>query len=418
MSVSTAWMATVLAGARPRVVAALLRYFRDLDTAEEAFQEACLRALKRWPAEGPPKNPGGWLIIVGRNAGIDAKRRRAKEAALPDEEAISDLSDAEAEAVDNLDTAAYRDDILRLLFVCCDPALPATRQIALALRIVCGLSVPQIASAFLVGEAAMEQRITRAKKTIADAAVPFAPPGPSERTRRLGAVAGVIYLMFNEGYTTGVAEAGARAPLSREAIRLGRLLADLYPDEPEILGLLALMLLQHARASARFDRDGAVILLDQQDRTLWNGAAIAEGTRLVTRALQQGAPGPYQIQAAIAAVHGAAKTAEETDWLEIEALYAVLSRLQPSPVVSLNRAVAVMKAHGPAAALAMIDPLEKDLANYFYFHGARGAVLKALGRRDDAREAFMRAVSLARTAVEAAHIRAEIDALSDENGPD
>ncbi|MCF3933113.1 RNA polymerase sigma factor [Acuticoccus sp. M5D2P5] len=411
MSVSAEWMASVLAGVRPRVVAALLRYFRDLDIAEEAFQEASLKALTRWPAEGPPQRPAAWLIMVGRNAGVDAARRRAREAPLPDEADLSDLSDVEDGAAERIDARDYRDDILRLLFVCCDPELPATRQIALALRIVCGLSVGQIARAFLVGEAAMEQRITRAKRTIAKADIPFAPPGPSERARRLGAVSSVVYLMFNEGYTTGVAEAGARAPLAREAIRLARLLLSLYPDEPELEGLLALMLLTHARAPARFDADGAIVLLDAQDRSLWDRGEIEEGIARVVRAFAAGDLGPYQIQAAIAATHARAPEAAATNWSEIEHLYEALEMMRPSPVIRLNRAVAVFKARGGEAALELMDPLAGELDAYFYFHGARGAVLKALGRREAAREAFVRAIALAGTSAEAAHIRAELDSL-------
>jgi RNA polymerase sigma-70 factor, ECF subfamily len=242
------WINAILTGVRPQAVAALLRYFRDLDVAEEAFQEACLRALKSWPKNGPPRDAAAWLIMVGKNAALDGVRKQARERPLPAEELISDVSDAEQALVDRVDEADYRDDILRLLFVCCHPDLPATQQIALALRIVSGLSVTQIARAFLVSEAAMEQRITRAKARVAAAQVPFEAPGAIERSERLAAVAAMLYLLFNEGNTTNVAEHGARAPLCGEAIRLGRLLLRLFPTEPEIMGLLALFLLQHARA--------------------------------------------------------------------------------------------------------------------------------------------------------------------------
>jgi len=245
-----AWIQGALASARPQAVAALLRYFRDLDTAEEAFQEAALRALKSWPQKGPPRDPAAWLILVGRNAALDGVRKKARDVALPDDEAISDLEDQETHLAERLDGADYRDDVLRLLFVCCHPELPATQQIALALRIVSGLSVTQIARAFLVSEAAMEQRITRAKARIAKANVPFETPGPAERAERLAGVMAMVYLIFNEGYSVGRDDG---AMLADEAIRLARLLLRLYPTEPELMGLLALMLLQHARSAARFD---------------------------------------------------------------------------------------------------------------------------------------------------------------------
>lgn len=408
----TNWMGTVLAAARPQAVAALLRYFRDLDTAEEAFQEASLRALKTWPKNGPPRDAAAWLIMVARNAGVDQMRRTGRQEPLPAEAAISDLSDREAAAVEHLDAADYRDDILRLLFICCHPELPDTQQIALALRIVSGLSVNQIARAFLVTEAAMEQRITRAKARIASAGVPFEAPGPAERSDRVAAVAAMIYLVFNEGYTAGSAEQGARSALCDEAIRLARLLLGLYPGEPEIMGPAALLLLQHARAPARFEPDGSAILLEDQDRTLWNRKEIAEGLALIDKALRHRRPGSYQIQAAIAATHVRAARAADTDWGQIDLLYGTLERIQPSPVVTLNRAVAVCKARGPDAALAMIEPLGEKLDGYFYFHGACGAFLKQLGRTEEARVAFDRAIALANTPAEAAHIRTEIERLA------
>jgi len=408
----TGWIGSVLTAARPRAIAALVRYFRDLDTAEEAFQEASLRALKAWPRNGPPRDAAAWLIMVARNAGIDSVRRTVRQDPLPPEDKISDLSDAEATAVERLDAADYRDDILRLLFVCCHPALPATQQIALALRIVSGLTVQQIARAFLVTEAAMEQRITRAKSRVASARVPFETPGAAERAERTAAVTAMIYLVFNEGYTVNIAEHGARAALCEEAIRLARLLLGLYPAEPEIMGLTALLLLQHARSAARFDADGAVVLLEDQDRTRWDRKQIAEGLALIDKAVRHRRPGPYQVQAAIAAIHARAARAQDTDWSEIDLLYGTLERMQPSPVVSLNRAVAVSKARGPAAALAMIEPLADRLGAYFYFHGARGAFLRELGRNDEAHIAFDRAIALANSPAEAAHIRMQIDRLT------
>ncbi len=409
------WIDAVLTAARPQAVGALLRYFRDLDTAEEAFQEACLRALKTWPQNGPPRDAAAWLIFVGRNAAMDDVRRRAKQVALPDEAAISDLGDAESELADRLDGEQYRDDILRLLFVCCHPGLPATQQIALALRIVCGLSVKQIARAFLVGEAAMEQRITRAKARIGDAGLPFETPGAVERAERLATVAAMIYLVFNEGYSARADETATRGTLAAEGIWLVRLLLRVFPQEPEVMGLAALMLLQQARAAARFDDGGGIILLDDQDRSLWDGKRIAEGLALIDKAMRHRRPGPYQVQAAIAALHARAKRAEDTDWAQIDLLYANLERLQPSPVVTLNRAVAVNKVRGPAAALEMIEPLGAKLSSYFYFHGVKGALLQQLDRRAEARAAFDRAIALANTPAEAAHIRQHLDHLDKES---
>ena len=412
-----AWIDAALTSARPRAVSALLRYFRDLDTAEEAFQDACLRALQHWPQNGPPRDPAAWLIFVGRNIAIDAARRRGKQETLPAEDVISDLSDAEAEVAEQIDGSDYRDDILRLLFICCHPELPATQQIAVALRIVSGLSVKQIARAFLVSESAMEQRITRAKSSMAAADVAFETPGAVERAERLAAVATMIYLVFNEGYSAQGAAAAARAPLCDEAIRLARLLLRLFPGEPEIMGLMALLLLQHARSSARFDTDGAIVLLEDQDRSLWNREMIAEGLALIDKAMRHKRRGPYQLQAAIAALHARAVRPEETDWAQIDLLYAALERLQPSPVITLNRAVAVAKVRGPAAALAMIEPLAPRLSGYFHFFGVKGALLLQLGRAREARIAFDQAIALANTAAEAAHIRMQLDRLIKDNGP-
>ncbi len=407
-----AWIGATLAAARPQAVSALTRYFRDLDLAEEAFQEASLRALRAWPRNGPPRDPAAWLIFVGRNAALDGVRRRARQQALPDEAEISDLEDAEAALVERLDGDHYRDDVLRLLFICCHPELPATQQVALALRIVSGLSVAQIAKAFLVGESAMEQRITRAKGRIAKAEVPFEAPPPEERAHRLGAVAAMLYLVFNEGYSRPGDQGEARAQLCGEAIRLSRLLLKLFPSEPEILGLTALMLLQHARAAARFDADGAIVLLEDQDRSLWNAEQIAEALALIDKAMRHQRPGPYQVQAAIAALHARAADMQDTDWEEIDLLYATLERMEASPVVTLNRAVAVSKLKGAEAALALIEPLAERLDGYFYFWGVKGAFLMQLGRDREARKAFDRAIGLANTPAEAAHIRGHLDRLT------
>ncbi|HVI33516.1 RNA polymerase sigma factor [Phenylobacterium sp.] len=404
-----AWIDAAITAARPQAVGALLRYFRDLDTAEEAFQDACLRALNNWPKNGPPRDPAAWLIMVGRNAALDGVRKRSRNEALPDEERLSDLDDVETPMAERLDGADYRDDVLRLLFICCHPDLPQTQQIAVALRIVSGLSVRQIARAFLVSEAAMEQRITRAKRQIGAGEVAFETPGAVERSERLAAVAAMIYLVFNEGYSAG--DNAARAQLCDEAIRLGRLLLRLFQTEPEIMGLTALMLLQHARTPARFDAAGEIILLEDQDRSLWNDKLIAEGLALMDKAMRHARPGPYQAQAAIAALHARAARPEDTDWAQIDLLYAALERMQPSPVVTLNRAVAVMKVRGPEAALEMIEPLAGRLSGYFHFFGVRGALLLQLGRDQEAKAAFDQAIALANTAAEAAHIRKHLDRL-------
>jgi RNA polymerase sigma-70 factor, ECF subfamily len=412
-----AWIDAALTSARPQAVGALLRYFRNLDTAEEAFQNACLRALKSWPQNGPPRDPAAWLIMVGRNAAIDEARRSNKQETLTDDAAISDLDDAEEELADRLDGSHYRDDILRLLFICCHPDLPATQQIALALRIVSGLSVKQIARAFLVSEAAMEQRITRAKARVADAGVPFETPGAVERSERLAGVAAMIYLIFNEGYSAACETSEIRKPLCEEAIRLARLLLRLFQSEPEIMGLTALLLLQHARAAARFDANGELVLLDDQDRTRWNQKLITEGVALIDKAMRHRRSGPYQVQAAIAALHSRAAKPEDTDWVQIDLLYAALEVMQPSPVVTLNRAVAVSKVRGAEAALQMIEPLGEQLSNYFHYFGVRGAFLMQLGRNEEARVAFDHAIALANTSAEAAHIRMHLDRLMRDSQP-
>jgi RNA polymerase sigma-70 factor (ECF subfamily) len=408
----TRWLEAAFAAARPQAVGALLRHFRNLDLAEEAFQEACLRALTHWPKNGPPRDATAWLVFVGRNIARDHLRKSARLSALPsDEAAISDLEDAEAAAVRTLDHDSVGDDVLRLLFVCCHESLPATQQIALALRIVAGLSVAQIARAFLVSEAALEQRITRAKRKIAENGASFETPGPVERAQRLGAVVAMLYLVFNEGYSAEASEADARAPFCVEAIRLTRLLVRLFPGQPELLGLLALMLLQDARRPARFDANGEIVLLEEQDRAKWRRDEIAEGLALLEKALRHRIAGPYQIQAAIAALHARAPSWSETDWAQIERLYASLEVIEPSPVVTLNRAVAVSKTAGARQALDMIEPLRERLAGYFYLHGLRGALLSQIGETAQAREAFSHAIGLAQSPTHADHIRRQIDRL-------
>ena len=412
-----AWISAAITSARPQAMGALLRYFRDLDRAEEAFQEASLRALKTWPMNGPPRDPAAWLIFVGRNSALDEVRRDKRLQPLPPEEVISDVEDREADLAERLDGADYRDDVLRLLFICCHPDLPATQQIALALRIVSGLTVKEIARAFLASEDAIEQRITRAKRRIAQADVPFETPGAPDRAERVAAVAAMLYLLFNEGYSASGGEAHIRAPLCEEAIRLSRLLLHLFPSEPEIMGLVALLLLQHARAPARLDEDGSIVLLEDQDRGLWDKKLIAEGLALIDKALRHRRPGPYQLQAAIAGVHSHAKRGEDIDWAEIDLIYARLEQLEPSPVVSLNRAVVISKLKGPEAALAAIEPLGAKLSGYFHFFGLKGALLMQLGRAEEARVAFDRAIALANTAAEAAHIRLHLDRLMKDSEP-
>lgn len=405
------WIDQALSAARPQVVGALMRYFRDLDTAEEAFQEACLRALKNWPQNGPPRDPAAWLIFVGRNAGVDDIRKRSRQQALPDEETLSDLEDTEPSMAERLDNADYRDDVLRLLFICCHPDLPATQQIAMALRIVSGLTVPEIARAFLVSEAAMEQRITRAKRKVAAAGVEFETPSAVDRVERIATVTAMVYLLFNEGYSASGGEAHIREPLCDEAIRLGYLLLRMYPGEPELMGLVALMLFQHARVPARLDAEGEIVLLDEQDRSLWRSKLMAEAAALIEKAARHNRPGTYQLQAAIAYEHAKAKQAVDTDWRAIDQYYQMLETLQPSPVVTLNRAVAVSKHAGATDALQLIEPLSGSLEGYFHFHGVRGALLLDLGRSREARAAFEKAISCASTTAEASHIRRHLDRL-------
>jgi RNA polymerase sigma-70 factor (ECF subfamily) len=398
-----------ISAARPRAVAALLRYFRDLDTAEEAFQEGCVRALQSWPTKGTPRDPTAWLIMVGRNAGLNAKRHARFIEPLLDADVLLDARDDLSP--ERLDDDRYGDDVLRLLFVCAHPSLPANQQVSLALRIVSGLSFEQIAKAFLVSPDAIEQRITRAKRTIAEVGVEFDTPGAGERRTRLAAVSTMIYLLFNEGYGSTPDTAAAREALADEAIRLGRLLSSLFSTDPEVLGLLALMLLQHSRAVTRFDANGELVLLEDQDRASWNRTLIDEGRLLLQKASLSHNPGPYQLQALIAALHARATRAEETPWKEIDSMYQLLEVLQPSPVVTLNRAVAVWKLQGAEAALEIIEPLRSKLDDYFYLHGLRGALLKDLNRFPEARDALNRALALANTDAEARRMRRELGSL-------
>jgi RNA polymerase sigma-70 factor, ECF subfamily len=393
-----------------RILATLIRLLGDFDLAEDALHDAFRAALEKWPKEGVPGNPRAWLISAGRFKALDALRRRVRFEGA--QAAITDQIYPEAVGPNLPEEEGIEDDRLRLVFTCCHPALAAEARVALTLREVCGLTTEEIARAFLSTPATLAQRIVRAKAKIRDARIPYQVPSPAELPERLETVLQVVYLVFNEGYSAGSDAEKARARLSEEAIRLGRLLLKLFQTEPEVMGLTALMLLQHARSAARFDAQGAIVLLEDQDRTLWNRDMIGEGLALIDKAMRHRRPGPYQIQAAIAALHCRAARPQDTDWAGIAALYGALEIQKPSPVVTLNRAVAVSKAQGPAEALAMIEPLAEALGGYFYFFGTRGALLLQLGRDAEARAAFDRAIALANTAAEAAHIRGQIDRLS------
>jgi RNA polymerase sigma-70 factor (ECF subfamily) len=391
-----------------KVLATLIRLLRDFDLAEEALHDAFLAAARKWPDEGVPANPSAWLISAGRFRAID--RMRQGKRAAEGEEALGLLGSGaeEAEADD-----AVPDDQLRLIFACCHPALPPEWQVALTLRTVCGLTTEEIARAFLLRTPALAQRIVRAKQRIREAGLRYEVPLPEEMGERLGPVLRVIYLLFNEGYLAHAGDEALRADLSGEAIRLGRLVAELLPDG-EVLGLLGLMLLHEARQGARRSPEGDVILLADQDRRLWDQARVAEGTGLVERAFAARQVGPYALQGAIAAVHMAAPSAEETDWHEILGLYTVLLRVAPSPVVRLNRAIAVSMVQGPAAALEIIGPLaaEGDLAGYHLAHVAKADMLRRLSRVAEAIEAYRRAFDLCRLEPERRLLQQRIADLS------
>ena len=378
-----------------KVLATLIRLLGDFDLAEEALHDAFTAALNQWPKQGMPNNPRAWLISTGRFKAIDAMRRHerfdASQVAIA-EQLYTNTSDGAA-----LDDEGIEDDRLRLIFTCCHPALPSEARVALTLREVCGLTTEEIARAFLTAPPTLAQRIVRAKAKIRDARIPYQVPSPADLPDRLDTVLQVVYLVFNEGYSASSGRSLTRPDLSGEAIRLGRLLIELLP-EPEAVGLLALMLLQESRRAARTSPTGDLVLLEDQDRSLWNGEQIGEGKRLVERALSSRRFGPYTLQAAIAAVHAGAPNAAATDWAEIVGLYDVLVRVEPSPVVELNRAVAVAMRDGPEAGLALIDTIfaHGDLAEYHLAHAARADLCRRLGRTSEARASYERALALAR----------------------
>jgi len=411
-----------------RILASLIRVLGDFDLAEDALQDAFAVAIERWPDDGVPDNPGAWITTAARHKAIDLLRRRkvrgetTAEAAIEEEPAASGTDNSPSFARVEEDTIALldsrfgstlSDDRLRLIFTCCHPALNQQAQVALTLRTLVGLSTPEIARAFLLPPSTLGQRLVRAKQKIREARIPYQVPGPDLLPERLPAVLIVLYLIFNEGYSATTGEDLIRRELCSEAIRLGRILVALMPREAEVLGLLALMLLHDSRRAARISPSGEIVLLEEQDRDLWDEDEIEEGKKILEEALSLRRPGGYQIQAAIAALHSESEEAEDTDWPQIVALYETLLRMQPSPVVALNHAVAVAMAEGPEPGLALIDEIGRHgvLEDYLHFHSARADLLRRLNRRDEAREAYRRALDLAGSTPEQMFLRKRLSDL-------
>jgi RNA polymerase sigma-70 factor (ECF subfamily) len=392
------------------VVAYLIRVTGNWDLAEECAQDAFERALEYWPRHGIPTSPAAWLKTTARNRALDRLRRTKVGKAKLEEVAIT----ARATQGRDEDDSGIEDDRLRLMFTCCHPALPAEAQVALTLRTLAGLSTPEIARAFLAPSETMAKRLTRAKKKIAEARIPYRVPAAHRLQERLRGVLAVIYALFNEGYSASAGDELIRHELCTEAIRLGRLLSELMPDEPEALGLLSLMLLHDSRRAARTDNAGELVTLEEQDRTLWHNEAIAEGCKVLDRAVRLRRPGPYQLQAAVAATHAQAPTAADTDWREIVILYERLSEIAPTPVVLLNRAVAVAMAEGPSAGLPMVDELEQSgaLSDYYLLPATRADLLRRLDHNREAATAYLRALELAPTDAERRFLRRRLSEVT------